>query len=98
MTSNLLSATLAVQSCFLARRVMKLKSDSFTWSMRSTVVMTGQEGVQPLRAAMSPTMDARLTPSQLPLRVVLPLPRISLALPLMTKVSGGPDIVTSSTV
>ena len=40
----------------------------------------------------------RLTPSQLPLRVVLPLPRMSLAFPRITSVSGGPDNSTSSTV
>jgi hypothetical protein len=34
---------------------------------------------------------------QLPLRTLLPLPRMSLALPLITIVSGGPDTVTEST-
>ncbi|MNC43436.1 hypothetical protein D3C75_922960 [compost metagenome] len=97
-TSSLPSATLAVQSCFLATRVMKLKSDSLSWSMRGTRVSTGHDGCQPLRAATSPTICARLTSSQLPLRVVLPLPRMSLALPLITSVSGGPETATSSTV
>ncbi|MOA35118.1 hypothetical protein D3C78_1565430 [compost metagenome] len=97
-TSNLALATLAVQSYCLARRVTKLKSDSLRWSTRGTLVCTVHPACQPLRAATSLMILASGTSSQLPLRVVLPLPRMSLALPLITSVSGGPDTATSSTV
>ncbi|MNN02981.1 hypothetical protein D3C81_1156530 [compost metagenome] len=66
--------------------------------MRSTLVSTGQDTSQPLRLAISPTICDSGTFSQLPLRTVLPLPRMSLALPRMTMVSGGPLSSTSSTV
>ncbi|MNP74191.1 hypothetical protein D3C76_1710290 [compost metagenome] len=66
--------------------------------MRSTFVVTGQITSQPLRLAISVTIFDSGTFSQLPLRMVLPLPRMSLALPRMVSSSGGPETCTSSTV
>lgn len=71
--------------------------ETYSRASRAASQIDERLGVLKEQAAKAGAAINQVTFSQLPVRVVLPDPRMSLALPRITMVSGGPDASTSST-